>query len=239
MKKLFTAAALLLASCGSVATANEFTSVSYNHVDWHENSPGKDYNFVEVEKGGTYDWGSFYGFLDVERVDHIHNKDNMKLSGKAVFTITNEYNINDYIQAFGYAEKDFQVLDLVIGKQTNISGNGWYFNPFLALQYSAINNNFADTYFEGVNGAMLGWNAGYFVTEKLQISNWHEFTMFRDNTYLAVSGEKHDIGINGALAAWYHITPNLTTGLQYRYASNKLGSTHGSNGIIYTVKLNF
>ncbi|MGL5580787.1 MAG: outer membrane protein OmpK, partial [Cetobacterium sp.] len=196
-------------------------------------------NFVEVEKGGTYDWGSFYGFLDVEQVDHINSKDDIKLSGKAVFTITNEYNINDYIQAFAYAEDKFQVADLVYGKQVGINGRNWYLNPFAGLQYSVINNNFNNTSFEGINGIMVGWSAGYNISEKVSISNWHEFTMFRDNTYLAVSGEKHDIGINGALAAWYHITPNLTTGLQYRYASNKLGSEHGSNGIIYTVKLNF
>lgn len=241
MKKFLAATTLLLATfCLSLTVLAEeskgFTSVSYNNMDWDGKT---DNQYIEVEKGGVYNWGTFYGFVDVEQFDKYSSSEDVKLSVKTVFTVNQEIGINDYVQIFAYAEKDFQVLDAVYGKQLTFNGDKWWFNPFAGIQYSAINNNFANTSFEGVNGAMIGWTAGYSITDKIQITNWHEFTTMRSSEYLATSGETSDLGMNGALSAWYHFTPNFTTGIQWRYADNKLGSSHGSNAIIYTVKVNF
>ena len=236
MKKILTAAVLALTAFTATA-ANEFTSVSYNNMDW-DGKP--DNEFIEIEKGGTYEWGTFYGFVDIEQFDTYSSSEDTKLSVKTVFTVNNPTSgINDYVQLFAYGEKHFQVLDAVYGKQLTFNGNKWWFNPFAGIQYSMLNNNFAGVSFEGVNGAMIGWSAGYSITDKVQITNWHEFTTIRSSDYLVKSGDTSDLGMNGALSAWYHVTPNFTTGIQWRYADNKLGSAHGSNAIIYTVKVNF
>lgn len=46
-------------------------------------------------------------------------------------------------------------------------------------------------------------------------------------------------GINGAIAFWWHATDSITTGVQYRYAHNKLGEDFLQDGVVYSLKYNF
>ncbi|HDS7284661.1 TPA: hypothetical protein QH594_004273 [Escherichia coli] len=66
-------------------------------------------------------------------------------------------------------------------------------------------------------------------------SGWYEFD--RDATYAAGNGGKE--GLNGAVALWWNATSYITTGIQYRYADDKLGEDFYQDAIIYSIKFNF
>ncbi|HBB1148496.1 TPA: hypothetical protein J0860_002303, partial [Escherichia coli] len=46
-------------------------------------------------------------------------------------------------------------------------------------------------------------------------------------------------GLNGAVALWWNATSHITTGIQYRYADDKLGEDFYQDAIIYSIKFNF
>ncbi len=79
--------------------------------------------------------------------------------------------------------------------------------------------------------------------ENFSLSNWHEQTFDRDDEYLKqnyVNGPAGSTGTNGAVALWWHPIDEITTGVQYRYSNNKLGTAdHYQNAMIYTLKYNF
>lgn len=56
---------------------------------------------------------------------------------------------------------------------------------------------------------------------KFTLTNWNEYEFDRDATYAAGNGGKE--GLNGAVALWWNATSHITTGIQYRYADDKLG----------------
>ena len=74
------------------------------------------------------------------------------------------------------------------------------------------------------------------------MTNWHEQTFGRDDEYLSqnyVNGKADSMGTNGAISVWWHPADLITTGIQYRYADEKLGTPNNyQNAMIYTVKLN-
>ena len=43
-------------------------------------------------------------------------------------------------------------------------------------------------------------------------------------------------GLNGAVALWWNATSHITTGIQYRYADDKLGEDFYQDAIIYSIK---
>ena len=74
-------------------------------------------------------------------------------------------------------------------------------------------------------------------SEKFTLTNWNEYEFDRDATYAAGNGGKE--GLNGAVALWWNATSHITTGIQYRYADDKLGEDFYQDAIIYSIKFNF
>lgn len=74
-------------------------------------------------------------------------------------------------------------------------------------------------------------------SEKFTLTNWNEYEFDRDATYAAGNGGKE--GLNGAVALWWNATSYITTGIQYRYADDKLGEDFYQDAIIYSIKFNF
>ncbi len=59
------------------------------------------------------------------------------------------------------------------------------------------------------------------------------------NLYLHAYGTYGSEGLNGAVALWWNATSHITTGIQYRYADDKLGEDFYQDAIIYSIKFNF
>ncbi|PVZ69751.1 outer membrane protein OmpK [Pelagibaculum spongiae] len=105
--------------------------------------------------------------------------------------------------------------------------------------------------FSGLNGGMFGWVGMYnfeLAGQKFAVSQWHETEFGRKDAYskvavgVSTSGKltsEKSLSHQGAVAAWWNITPQFATGVQYRYADSKLGGDGYKNAAIYTVKYNF
>ena len=89
-----------------------------------------------------------------------------------------------------------------------------------------------------MNGYMAGWTLHYNIKlaqQKFSIGQWHEYTFNRDEE----NGYEQDSGTQGALSFWWHPIDELTTGIQYRYASHELGIDEYQDALIYSIKYNF
>lgn len=252
MKKIMSIVALISAMVisTSVAAAPNYTfgNVSINKVDWTSGSTDraphhKDFDFIEVEGGAGYDWGELYGFVDFEQFASYKKAEDMKVSAKGVATLNTAVpNLALYTQTFTFLSKDFKTMDSVIGMSYKVSGEGWMVRPFVGAQLSVHDADFNPEMFHGLNGAMVGWAAMYdfqIGDEKFSLTNWNEISLLRSEEYVRISGEGSKTGLNGAVGLWWNASPKLTTGVQYRYADKKLGSSGYMNGAIYTVKYNF
>lgn len=249
MKKFVTAALIGLTMFGSAAVAAPnytFGNVSVNKLDWSSESTGKashlkDFDYLELEAGAGYDWGDVYGFADFENFADYKKIEDVQISTKAVITVNTAIdNVSVYHHTYAVISDGFNVRDHVLGAAYTMKGDGWSVRPFLGAVYSAHDTHYNGNW-GGYNGAMFGWTAMYDFTvgtEKFTLSNWNEYTFDRDATYLAKAGESGH-GVNGAAAIWWNVSPRLTTGVQYRYGNNKLGSNSNLGAAIYTVKINF
>lgn len=234
-----------------------FANVSVNYLDWSDgtevrtadNAAKGDFPYLELEGGAGFSWGEFYGFLDFENPGHDRfdeasgGKDNFRTAakltshfylGESPFSIyAHVYDFRDY--GFDLREQD-QILGL---GYRHTFANGLWFKPFLGAARVQSDG------FTGMNGFMAGWVAGYDFTafgQDFSVTNWHEQTFGRDDDYLEQNyvGDKADaVGTNGALSLWWHPHERLTSGVQYRYADEKLGTPgQYQNAMIYTLKLN-
>ena len=228
----------------------QFSNVSLNKLDWssgtHERSGGnlKDFTFIEIEGGAGFDWGDTYGFLDIEDFTNYGSRDDIKLSGKYVVNVyTPIENVSVYHQTFVVATKDFDTADSVLGLSYRTDLLGVKVAPFAGVQYSSHDADFEGKHnFSGMNGYMFGWSAMYnfeIGSEKFSATNWHEITVGRTHEYLKAAGEAREFSQNGALSLWWHPTRHLTTGIQYRYGDNKIGTHGNANAAVYTIKYNF
>lgn len=219
--------------------------VSVNYLDWSKGTEDRnggfknDFVFLELEGGAGFTWGELYGFADFEFQDGNpgNNNDSMAMSTKGTIAVkTGLKELRFYAQTYSTENQGFQVRNTVAGVSYNFSGEQWFFNPWVGFHYTNT-NGFAD-----MNGGMAGWVGGYNFNlgeQAFSITNWHETEFARDDKYVATNGETDDLSYNGALAAWWHATSEISTGIQYRYAHNKLGQAKTDNAIIYTVKYNF
>lgn len=256
-------AGVLIAGTASTANADafdpiwSFANVSVNYLDWSDstedrtasNAAKSDFMFLEIEGGLGYEWGEFYGFFDFENPTNDQfdeasgGTDNFRTAGKLTSHIylgdspmsiyAHLYDFRDY--GFNSREQD-QILGL--GYLANFD-NGVWFKPFLGAARVQSNN------YTGSNGFMAGWVAGYDFNafgQEFGVTNWHEQTFGRDDEYLEQNyvGDKADsVGTNGAVSLWWHPSELITTGIQYRYSDEKLGTPRNyQNAMIYTVKLN-
>ena len=234
-----------------------FANVSVNYLDWSNgteartasNAAKSDFTFVEIEGGVGYSWGEFYGFFDFENPTNDQfdessgGKDNFRTAGKVTSHIylgdsplsiyAHLYDFRDY--GFNAREQD-QILGL--GYRTTFD-NGLWFKPFIGAARVQSDG------YTGMNGFMAGWVAGYdfsALNQNFSVTNWHEQTFGRDDEYLEqnyVGDKAGSVGTNGALSLWWHPSELITTGVQYRYSDNKLGTPNAyQNAMIYSVKLN-
>ena len=222
-----------------------FGDMSVNYLDWsngtEERANGfkKDFWYLELEGGAGFTWGELYGFADLENLEKGSDKVSTSLKGSIAYK-TGIAELRVYGQVYNTNSDGFTAQNNVLGLSYAFNGDGWFFNPFVGFHHTMTTAG--ENSFGGMNGGMFGWTAGYNFNafgEKFMISNWHESEFGRNDKYMIVSGEGDHVSANGAVALWWNATDNITTGIQYRYAFNKLGNKGNQNAMIYTVKYNF
>lgn len=252
MKKT-TIAALIAATAAFSAQAEYqwgFANVSMNYLDWTPHTTHKsgnsthkdDFAYLELEGGAGFSWGELYGFFDLENAFNSKNDsdagDNQRYTFKTTARIyLGDTGFNAYGHVYGTYSLpgnggNFHEVNTLYGIGYNTEFNGLWFKPFAALHYVD------QTFYSGNNGYVLGWVAGYdfnLWNEKFSVTNWNEIELNRNDRY----GNGGRDGVNGALALWWTPAPSVTTGIQYRYADNKLGEDFYQQAVVYSIKYNF
>ncbi|HDS3051012.1 outer membrane protein OmpK [Morganella morganii] len=252
MKKT-TIAALIAATAAFSAQAEYqwgFANVSMNYLDWTPHTTHKsgnsthkdDFAYLELEGGAGFSWGELYGFFDLENAFNSKNDsdagDNQRYTFKTTARIyLGDTGFNAYGHVYGTYSLpgnggNFHEVNTLYGIGYNTEFSGLWFKPFAALHYVD------QTFYSGNNGYVLGWVAGYdfnLWNEKFSVTNWNEIELNRNDRY----GNGGRDGVNGALALWWTPVPSVTTGIQYRYADNKLGEDFYQQAVVYSIKYNF
>ncbi len=257
-----------LLACGAFALAPvaqadaltpiwSFADVSVNYLDWSngtesrtaDNAAKSDFLFLEIEGGAGFTWGEVYGFLDFENPGNDQfdaasgGKDNFRTAGK----LTSHFYLGDspfsiYAHLYDFRDYGFDVReqDQILGfGYRHTFANGLWVKSFIGAARVQSHG------YTGMNGGMAGWVAGYDFSafnQAFTLSNWHEQTFSRDDDYLTqnyVGSKAGKVGTNGAVALWWHPHKRITTGIQYRYANEKLATPDQyQNAVIYTLKFN-
>ena len=243
MRKSILATAVLAAAFSSAANAEYlygFGSFGVNYLNWTDKTEDRadkeDFLFLELEGGAGFSWGEVYGFFDLENPQ----KNNDETDGNGRRTAMKgtlryylgETGFNIYAHLYDFNASGFTEQNRLLGIGYNFQNANMYFKPFIAV------NNTDKTGFSGFNGYVFGWVTGYnfdLFQQSFALTNWNEYEFDRDVAY--GNGDKE--GWNGALALWWNAPYNVTLGLQYRYADDKLGSATYQDGFVYTVKYNF
>ena len=228
-----------------------FGDVSINYLDWSNGTEDRtgyqeDFMYLELEGGAGFSWGEVYGFADLENAENGADKARTSIKGSITYK-TGLDELRLYGQIYNTNSGGFTAQNDVAGISYAFSGENWFFNPWVGFHHTmttttdfSTGNNIS---FSGMNGGMAGWVLGYNFNigeQSFSISNWHETEFARNDDYAAVSGETTDeLSANGALALWWNVTNNVTTGVQYRYTYNKLGTVGNQNAMIYSLKYNF
>ena len=245
MRKSILATAMIAAAFSSTANAEYlygFGSFSVNYLNWmdktEEHTNHKDFLFLELEGGAGFNWGEVYGFFDLENPEksnkEIDNNGRRTALKGTIRYYLGETGLNLYAHVYDLNDSGngFSEQNRLLGVGYNFQNANAYFKPFLAA------NNTDNTFFSGFNGYVLGWVAGYnfeLFQQSFSLSNWNEYEFDRAVSY--GNGDKE--GWNGAVALWWNAPHNVTLGLQYRYADDKLGAGTYQDGFIYTAKYNF
>lgn len=227
-----------------------FGNVSFNYLDWSAQSQNeakrKDFSFLELEGGASYSWGDVYGFIDYENpLDSEWKKDQKSSESASQFRVVTKGSIavnlgqtnwNLYSHLYSFADSSgFSEQNTVLGFSYDLNlSSGLWIKPFLGIHH--VQNNFIGA---GFNGYMGGWVLGYDFEsfgQKFAITNWNEIEFSRSSQYEASNG---DTGLNGAISLWWKATERITSGVQYRYANQKLGSKTYQDAFIYTIKFGF
>ena len=251
LTKIASAAALTACSFGAMAADTSpltdvkwsFADVSINQLDWSErttdHSGKRDFTFLEVEGGVGFSWGEFYGFYDLEnplndREDEDGKEKRVATKGSFHYYL-GDTNFSLYSQVYHFNSKGFYETNSVVGLGYRFfHESGLWVKPWVGAHYVDSDNGYT-----GKNGIMAGWVLGYnfnAMGQKFSVTNWNELEFNRDDAYKAGNGE---MGTNGAVALWWNATQQITAGVQYRYANEKLGYDGYQNAMIYTLKYNF
>lgn len=212
-----------------------FADVSYNRLDWDAGTEGKsikrDFNYLEIEAGAQYGWGELYGFFDLE--NPAMPSGDVRTAGKGSINYSLfSTKLSLYGHVYNFTALGFSEQNRVLGLGYSWGGPGWWFKPFVGV------HDVTQTYTSGFNGYMAGWVLGYFFTVKKQtfmLSNWHEHEFSRQRAYTRGNGGK-TTSHNGAAALWWAPPSKLSLGVQWRYATDKLGTPGAMNAMIYTIK---
>ena len=226
-----------------------FINTSVNYLDWDNSTEGtttqKDFAYLELEGGAGWTWGEFYGFIDIENPTKSYNNTpayDLRIGAEAILDINLLGDLALHIQDYYLNSNTFYVSNLVTGfSYKYVSDFGLWIKPFIGAHYQD------STYYSGFNGYMAGWALNYdfkLFEQKVALFQWHEMEFNRDKEHYQLDngmaiGDGKSHGINGALSAWWNINKKFTTGIQYRYAENKLGFESYQSAIIYSFKYNF
>jgi len=213
-----------------------FTTTSLNYLNWSKNSETKtnfkDFSYLEVESGMGWDWGEFYGFSNLQNPTKSYKNDSpndMRFLVKPILDIHIYENLAFHIQDFYLNTNVYYVNNLVAGLSYKYTSDfGLWIRPFIGVHY------LKDTYYQGLNGYMIGWTFLYnfdILEQKFSLFQWHEMEFARK--------VEQNYGINGSLSFWWHTSKHVILGLQYRYTSNKLGYDEDLSASIYTLKYKF
>ncbi len=249
-KQLSLAAVLVAASIAPAHAAylNGFGDVSVNYLHWSKGTQSagrapyqKNFTYLELEGGANYTWGELYGYVDWNNPTKAGDMMGTSLKG-TIAVKTGLAQLRAYGQFFNTSSQGFTAQHAVLGLSYPLSGQNWYFVPYIGVNDSVTTNEGMGTKFSGLNGGAIGWTAGYNFAigqQSFSLTNWSESFFSRSHKYIAASGDANRINANGALALWWNITPHLTTGVQYRYSFANLGTVGNQNAVITSLKYNF
>ncbi|MFB0824558.1 outer membrane protein OmpK [Chromobacterium violaceum] len=252
-RKSLLALSLLAASALAHAGGEySFANVSANWLDWSDRttqqSYKQDFGYLEAEGGLGAKWGELYGFFDIENP----GKGNGNTEGRdRRFTtkVVGRYNLAEVggvpVQLYGHiydtrgngygGYEHFFTQNRVLGLGTDLSFGALSIKPFFGVHNELDSNGKGS----GYNGYMTGYVLLYpfqAFGQNLMLTQWHETELNRQDKFTAAY--KSRVGQNGAIALWWTPTKAVTTGIQYRYADQKLGSSAYQNAVIYSVKYN-
>jgi hypothetical protein len=263
MKKRNLVLALALAGSSATALADgwSFANVSVNFLDWTSKTETrtnrgpfgqkKDFVYLELEGGRGGDWGDVYGFLDLENPTKNSNntsdpRANRRTAAKVALRYTlakaGELPIMAYAHVYDFRDNGFYDQNRVLGVSTNLTFGKLWVHPFIGAHQELKAGVGAK-----MNGGMAGYVAGYSfdaLGQSFSVTQWHETEFGRKAEYRVMADEGAVVvagktGQNGAVSLWWNVNKQLTTGLSYRYADNKLGVAGYEDALIYTLKYNF
>ncbi|MBM2886003.1 hypothetical protein JFK97_16520 [Chromobacterium phragmitis] len=254
--------ALSLLAASTLAHADySFKNVSVNWLDWSDRttqqSGKKDFAYLEAEGGMGGKWGELYGFFDLENPGKGNGGTDSK-DRRFTTKVVGRYNMTEIggvpVQLYGHIYDTrgnggtvngqnfahFFTENRVLGLGTDLSFGKLNIKPFFGV------HNQLDSFGtgSGYNGFMTGYVLLYpfqAFGQNMMITQWHETEFNRQDKFIGAykSGDNPRVGQNGAIALWWTPVKEVITGIQYRYADQKLGSTAYQNAVIYSVKYNF
>ncbi|MDF0604675.1 hypothetical protein HZU77_003280 [Neisseriaceae bacterium TC5R-5] len=253
---------LLITTLCSAASAQaadyQFANISINQLNWSGSTlertqagpfgAKRNFQYLEAEGGLGRSWGDVYGFFDLENWNR--NETEIKAADRRYTSkLIARFNLADigtvpvklYTHVYDTRGHEFFDQNRVLGLGADLSFGQVWFKPFLGwhqeLQYQQ------GAHF---NGYMTGYVAGFDFNafgQPFSVTQWHETEFKRREHFTTLATptgtEQHRTGQNGAVALWWTPVKALTTGLQYRYAVNKLGVAGNQNALIYSLKYNF
>lgn len=251
MKKSIIALSVIAVAITTPAQAEYlygFGNVSANYLDWSDGTIERaghfeDFSYIELEGGAGFTWGELYGFADLE-IPKENASESLRTSIKGSIDVkTGLAGLNAYGQLYNTNSSGFTAQNSVLGLSYKLSGDWGFVKPWVGIHHTIITAAWMDPAgFSGLNGGMAGltavYNFGAF-DQSFTLTTWNEVEFARTEDYTIVSNETDDLSLNGAAAVWWNVTDHFTTGVQYRYAHNKLGNSAYSNAMIYSVKYNF
>lgn len=229
-------------------TIYSFSNVSLNYLDWSsptkDKTSQKDFGYITLEGGAGWDWGEFYGNVNLENPTKKYSDEapkDLRYTAFGDFDINVKNGFKVHFQNFHLYSDTFYVNDFVVGAAYKYESDfGLWIKPFIGVHFTN------DTYYDGFNGYMCGWVFDYSFSlfdEKFSIAQWNEIEFGRDKSFYEDDqgpiGDGKSYGLNGAISTWWYINKDFTSGIQYRYSNHKLGSIEYQSAFIYTIKYNF
>lgn len=222
--------------------SNEYSGWGNIHLDY-QNWGDSDFTqaLIGIEGGMNFSWGEMFGFYDFEGIDRDSGEQTATYSLQA-HTYLGDSGASLFTKVYSSHGTEIKETNSFLGLgYTDIKGDGWWFTPWVAGNYTTVYNEFAETTnVNGFNGATIGWSAGYAFEafgEQFILTNWNEIEMFRNDEY--ADNNYGSTGLNGGLNIGWNITENINATIMYRYVYNKLGYDGYGNILIYRLAYMF
>ena len=263
MKKRNLFLALLLTSCARFAMADDwaFANTSINYLAWSNSTINRTnkgpfgqkstFSYLELEAGKGGEWGDLYGFFDIENpFRQKNNTDDHRMNRRTAAKAVARFKLTDisslpvmlYGHIYDFRDNDFYDQNRVLGLGTNLTFGKLWVHPFLGV-HQEFKAGVGTQFNGGMGGYVLGYDFDAF-GQSFSLSQWHETEFGRKAQYLQMAKVSHVVtagktAYNGAVSLWWLANKQITTGVSYRYAYNKLGVSGYEDGLIWTLRYNF